>query len=75
LGTRVLSLGGGVKCNQGVMLTTHPHLVLRSTMRILGGNSTDSKRVFYILKGIIRIMAAAKRRPSCRDYISLIFFH
>jgi hypothetical protein len=29
---------------------------------ILGGNSTDSKKVFYIQKGIIRIMAAAKRR-------------
>jgi hypothetical protein len=27
-----------------------------------GGNSTDSKKVFYIQKGIIRIMSAAKRR-------------
>jgi hypothetical protein len=34
---------------------------------IWGGNSTDSKKGFYIQKRIIRIMAAAKRRASCRD--------
>jgi hypothetical protein len=31
------------------------------------GNSTDSKKVFYIQKRIIRIMAGAKRRASCRE--------
>jgi hypothetical protein len=30
------------------------------------GNSTDSKKVFYIQKRIIRIMAGTKRRASCR---------
>jgi hypothetical protein len=30
-------------------------------------NSTDSKKVFYIQKKIIRIMAGTKRRASCRE--------
>jgi hypothetical protein len=34
---------------------------------IFWGNSTDSKKVFYIQKRIIRIMAGAKRRASCRE--------
>jgi hypothetical protein len=32
----------------------------------LAGNSRDSKRAFYIQKRIIRIMAGAKMRASCR---------
>jgi hypothetical protein len=34
---------------------------------ILGGNSADSKKVFYIQKRIVRIIAFAKRRVSCRE--------
>jgi hypothetical protein len=34
---------------------------------IFGGNSADSKKVFYTQKRIIRIMAATKRRASCRE--------
>jgi hypothetical protein len=34
---------------------------------IFWGNSTDSKKVFYIQKRNIRIMAGAKRRASCRE--------
>jgi hypothetical protein len=34
---------------------------------IFWGNSTDSKKVFYIKKRIIRIMAGAKRRASYRE--------
>jgi hypothetical protein len=34
---------------------------------IYWGNSTDSKKVFYIQKKIIRIMAGTKRRASCRE--------
>jgi hypothetical protein len=34
---------------------------------IFWGNSTDSKKVIYIQKRIIRIMAGAKRRASCRE--------
>jgi hypothetical protein len=34
---------------------------------ICWGNSTDSKKVFYIQKNIIRIMAGTKRRASCRE--------
>jgi hypothetical protein len=34
---------------------------------IFRGNSTDSKKVFYIQKKIIRIMAGTKRRSSCRE--------
>jgi hypothetical protein len=34
---------------------------------IFWGNSTDSKKVFYIQKRIVRIMAGAKRRASCRE--------
>jgi hypothetical protein len=34
---------------------------------IFWGNSTDSKKVFYIQKKIIRIMAGTKRRASCRE--------
>jgi hypothetical protein len=30
-------------------------------------NSTDSKKVFYIQKKIIRIMTGTKRRASCRE--------
>jgi hypothetical protein len=30
-------------------------------------NSTDSKKIFYIQKKIIRIMAGTKRRDSCRQ--------
>jgi hypothetical protein len=33
---------------------------------IFWGNSTDSKKVFYIQKRIIRIMAGTKKRASCR---------
>jgi hypothetical protein len=38
-------------------------------------NSTDSKKVFYIRKKSIRIMAGTKRRASCRELKKLIFFH
>jgi hypothetical protein len=34
---------------------------------IFWGNSTDSKKVFYIQKKIIRIMAGTKRRASYRE--------
>jgi hypothetical protein len=34
---------------------------------IFWGNSTDSKKVFYTQKRIIRIMAGAKRRAPCRE--------
>jgi hypothetical protein len=34
---------------------------------IFWGNSTDSEKVFYIQKRIIRIMAGAKRRAFCRE--------
>jgi hypothetical protein len=34
---------------------------------IFWGSSTDSKKVFYIQKKIIRIMAGTKRRASCRE--------
>jgi hypothetical protein len=34
---------------------------------IFWGNSTDSKKVFYIQKKINRIMAGTKRRASCRE--------
>jgi hypothetical protein len=34
---------------------------------IFWGNSTDSKKVFYIQKKIIRIMASTKMRASCRE--------
>jgi hypothetical protein len=34
---------------------------------ILGGYSTNSKKVFYIQKRIIRIIVAAIRRASCRE--------
>jgi hypothetical protein len=34
---------------------------------IFWGNSTDSKKVFYIQKIIIRIMAGIKRRASCTE--------
>jgi hypothetical protein len=34
---------------------------------IFWGNSTDSKKVFYIQKRNIRIMAGAKRRASCKE--------
>jgi hypothetical protein len=33
---------------------------------IFWGNSTDNKKVFYIQKKIIRILAGTKRRASCR---------
>jgi hypothetical protein len=33
---------------------------------IVWGNSTDSNKVFYIQKKIIRIMAGVKSRVSCR---------
>jgi hypothetical protein len=38
-----------------------------STGIIFWGNSTDSKKVFYIQKKIIRIMAGTKMRSSCRE--------
>jgi hypothetical protein len=34
---------------------------------IFWGNSTESKKVFYIQKRIIRIIAGAKRRAACRE--------
>jgi hypothetical protein len=34
---------------------------------IFWGNSSDSKKVFYIQKKIIRIMAGTKRRASRRE--------
>jgi hypothetical protein len=34
---------------------------------IFWGNSMDSKKVFYIQKKILRIMAGAERRASCRE--------
>jgi hypothetical protein len=34
---------------------------------IFWGNSTDSRKVFYIQKKIIRIMVGTKRRASCRE--------
>jgi hypothetical protein len=34
---------------------------------IFWGNSTESKKVFYIQKKIIRIMAGTKKRASCRE--------
>jgi hypothetical protein len=34
---------------------------------IFWGNSTDSKKVFYIQNKIIRIMAGTKGRASCRE--------
>jgi hypothetical protein len=34
---------------------------------IFWGNSTDSKKIYYIQKKIIRIMAGTKRRASCRE--------
>jgi hypothetical protein len=34
---------------------------------VFGENSMESKKVFYIQKRIIRIMAGAKRRASCRE--------
>jgi hypothetical protein len=34
---------------------------------IFWGNSTDSKKVLYIQKKIIRIMAGTKRRASCTE--------
>jgi len=34
---------------------------------IFGGNSTDSKSLFYIQKKIIGTMAGTKRRASCRE--------
>jgi hypothetical protein len=34
---------------------------------IFWGNSTDSKKVFYIQKKIVRIIAVTKRRASCRE--------
>jgi hypothetical protein len=43
---------------------------------IFWGNSTDSKKLFYIQKKIIRITAGTKRRASCRElFKNLIFFH
>jgi hypothetical protein len=42
------------------LLSFHQGIILRR-------NSTDSKKVFYIQKRIIRIMAATKRRASCRE--------
>jgi hypothetical protein len=43
-----------------------PFHSIRSYGIIFWGNSTDSKKVFYIHKRTIRIMAAVKRRASCR---------
>jgi hypothetical protein len=41
-----------------------------------GRNSLDSKKVFYIQKRIIRIMAGTKRRAPVGNYLrSLIFSH
>jgi hypothetical protein len=34
---------------------------------ILGGNSKYRKKVFYILKRVIRILAGAKRKACCRE--------
>jgi hypothetical protein len=34
---------------------------------IFWGNSTDNKKVFYIQKKIIRIMACTNRRALCRE--------
>jgi hypothetical protein len=34
---------------------------------ILGGKLTGSKKVFYIQKRVIRMMAGAKRRAYCRE--------
>jgi hypothetical protein len=34
---------------------------------IFWGNSTDSKKLFYIQKKIIIIMTGTKRRASCRE--------
>jgi hypothetical protein len=46
-------------------------LCLLSFYHVIGnnfwGSSTDSKKVFYIKKGIIRIMAATKWRASCKE--------
>jgi hypothetical protein len=43
---------------------------------IFWGNSTESKKEFYIQKKIIRIMTGTKRRASCRElFKNLIFFH
>jgi hypothetical protein len=43
---------------------------------IFWGNSTDSKKVFYIQKKIIRIMAGTKREPHVGNCLrNLIFFH
>jgi hypothetical protein len=39
-------------------------------------NSTDSRKVFYIQKKIIRIIAGTKRRASCRELFKKFnFFH
>jgi hypothetical protein len=40
---------------------------IMSYVIIFWGNSTDSKKVFYIQQKIIRIMEGTKRRASCRE--------
>jgi hypothetical protein len=42
---------------------------------IFWGNSDDSKKVFYIQKKIIRIMAGTKRTASCGELFKLGSFH